>query len=86
MRPAERVLVVEDDPLVAEAVLAALGELPGIEAVHVEDGRHALVRLSTDAWSLVLSDIELPNASGLEVLAGAKEADPDLPVVLMTAH
>ena len=86
MRPAERVLVVEDDPLVAEAVLAALGELPGVEAVHVEDGRHALVRLSTDAWNLVLSDIELPNASGLEVLTGAKEADPDLPVVLMTAH
>ena len=86
MRPLERVLVVEDDPLVADAVLAALGELQGVEAVHVDDGRHALVRLSTDPWHLVISDIELPGADGLEVLAGAKEADPDLPVVLMTAH
>lgn len=83
---AERVLVVEDDPLVAEAVLAALGTLDGIEAVHVDDGRRALVRLTTDTWHLVVSDIELPGADGLQVLEAAKAADEHLPVLLMTAH
>ena len=81
----ERVLLVEDDQLVADAVLAALSQLP-VEVVHLDDGRRALVRLTTDRWNLVVSDIELPGADGLEVLQAAKAADPDLPVILMTAH
>jgi LmbE family N-acetylglucosaminyl deacetylase/ActR/RegA family two-component response regulator len=81
----ERVLVVEDDPLVAAAVMAALATLD-VEAVHVEDGRRALIRLKTDPWHLVVSDIELPGADGLQVLDAAKAADEHLPVLLMTAH
>ena len=86
MSTPERVLLVEDDPLVAEAAAAALAQLPGVEVVHVDDGRRALVRLTTDRWDLVVSDIELPGADGLQVLAAAKEAERGTPVVLMTAH
>jgi LmbE family N-acetylglucosaminyl deacetylase/ActR/RegA family two-component response regulator len=83
---AERVLVVEDDPLVAEVAVAALGTLPNLEVVHVDDGRRALVRLTTGRWDLVVTDIELPGADGLQILEAAKVAAPDTPVILMTAH
>lgn len=82
----ERVLVVEDDPLVADAAIAALSTLRNVEVVHVDDGRRALVRLTTDRWDLVVADIELPGATGLQVLEAAKDAAPDTPVILMTAH
>ena len=82
----ERVLVVEDDELVAEVALAALATLNNVEAVHVADGRRALVRLTTDTWNLVITDIELPGATGLQILEAAKDAAPGTPVVLMTAH
>jgi LmbE family N-acetylglucosaminyl deacetylase/ActR/RegA family two-component response regulator len=81
----ERVLVVEDDELVAEIALAALATL-NVDAVHVADGRRALVRLTTDKWDLVVTDIELPGATGLQILEAAKDAAPGTPVILMTAH
>jgi LmbE family N-acetylglucosaminyl deacetylase/CheY-like chemotaxis protein len=86
MSAPERVLIVEDDPLVAEAAMAALAQLPNLETVHVDDGRRALVRLTTDRWNLIVSDIELPGADGLQILEAAKAADNDVPVILMTAH
>jgi CheY-like chemotaxis protein len=82
----KRVLLVEDDPVVAEVLTAALAGLEGVQLVHEADGRRALVRVSTGDWALVVSDIELPNADGLEVLRAAKDAAPGTPVVLMTAH
>ena len=86
MSTPERVLVVEDDPLVADAAIAALSTLRNVEVVHVDDGRRALVRLTTDRWDLVVTDIELPGATGLQILEAAKDAHADTPVVLMTAH
>ena len=82
----KRVLLVEDDPVVAEVLVAVLDGIEGVQVVHEADGRRALVRVSTGGWALVVSDIELPNADGLEILRAAKEAAPDTPVVLMTAH
>ena len=82
----KRVLLVEDDPVVAEVLTAALDDLEAVQVVHEADGRRALVRVATGGWALVISDIELPNADGLEILRAAKEADPATPVVLMTAH
>ena len=81
-----RLLLVEDDPVVAEVLTAALEGLEDIQLVHEADGRRALVRVSTGGWALVVSDIELPNADGLEILRAAKEADPATPVCSMTAH
>lgn len=70
----------------ADVALAALRSLNNVEAVHVADGRRALVRLTTDRWDLVVSDIELPGATGLQILEAAKDAAPGTPVILMTAH
>ena len=84
--PPERVLLVEDDPLVAAAATAALETLRNVEITHEAEGRRALVRLTTDRWELVVSDIELPGADGLQILEAAKDAAPDTPVILMTAH
>ncbi|MFQ5348987.1 MAG: sigma-54-dependent transcriptional regulator, partial [Thermoanaerobaculia bacterium] len=50
------------------------------------DGESGLARLGERRFDLVLTDLKLPGASGLEVLAASRAADPDLPVVVLTAY
>lgn len=80
-----RILIVDDEPAMRE-VLSARLEAMGYEVVVAATGAEARERAALDAPDLVLSDVVLPDVSGLELLLGFKADDPDRPVVLMTAH
>jgi two-component system response regulator AtoC len=83
--PLARILVAEDDNLTLELLATVLrGE--GYEVVDVRDGREALQRLADGAFDLVLSDIQMARASGLDVLETVARDFPDTPVVLVTAY
>ena len=80
-----RILIAEDDDLTLELLATVLrGER--YEVVTVSDGREALNRLQAGAFDLVLSDIQMTRASGLEVLETVTRQYPDTPVVLITAY
>jgi DNA-binding NtrC family response regulator len=50
------------------------------------DAREAMRYLNSSRVSVVLTDLRLPSGSGMEVLRAAREADPHLPVIVMTAY
>ncbi len=80
-----RILLVDDET----GILDTLGVLfrgEGYEVLVARSGREALERLETDRPDLVLTDIRMPGTTGLEVLQKAREVDPELPVILMTAQ
>jgi DNA-binding NtrC family response regulator len=81
-----RVLVVEDEA----AIRLALGGLlrrEGYEVEQADSGDAALARLRGDAFDLVLTDLALgAGASGMDVLRAVKQAWPETPVVMITAH
>ena len=80
-----RILIAEDDDLTLELLATVLrGE--HYEVVTVSDGREALNQLQAGAFDLVLSDIQMTRASGLEVLEAVTRQYPDTPVVLITAY
>jgi two-component system response regulator TctD len=81
------ILLVEDDPLLAETLLDAL-RLEGHEVHPVADGRLARQRLSMPAhgYDLALLDLNLPGCSGLEVLQALRAQDRDTPVLILTAR
>ncbi|MGH2709081.1 MAG: response regulator transcription factor, partial [Actinomycetota bacterium] len=81
---AVRILVVEDDPTVAEVVTRYL-EREGHEVVAVGDGREALRR--TEEWSpdLVVLDLMLPGLDGLAVCRRLRQQGP-VPIVMLTAR
>ena len=83
--PAGRLLVVEDrDPLRRMMQHALAGE--GYEVVAVATGEEGIERLRSEPFDLVLTDLKLPGASGLDVLTAARERPPGPPVVVLTGY
>jgi len=78
------ILVVDDDPTVAEVVLAYLRR-EGLTGVHAEDGPTALTAAAQMEPDLVVLDLMLPGIDGLEVCRRLRAQWPDLPVVMLTA-
>ena len=76
-----RVLLAEDD-VDLRAVMARALERAGHIVVQTPDGAAALDRIQQgEAFDLVLTDLEMPARTGLEVIAGCKRQHPGVPVV-----
>lgn len=82
--PIEAVLV-EDDQALLEATAQAL-MLDGIQVQPFCDAHSALKVLTRDFAGVVVSDARMPGMNGLELFARLRVLDPDLPVILTTAH
>jgi DNA-binding response OmpR family regulator len=82
-----RVLVVEDDPDIAELVARYL-EKAGYVTTRVTSGRDALDAVRTRAPDLIVLDVMLPQLDGLEVcrLLRAAEATAAIPIIMLTAR
>ncbi len=81
-----RILVVEDDPEAAGYVLHVLRTRGGFEVTHIADPAAALDRARAERWDLVLTDVEMPGMTGIELLEAVREISPELPVAVVTAH
>ena len=81
-----RVLVVDDDFMVAKVHAAFVGHTPGFEVAGVaNNGKTALATVAELCPDLVLLDIYLPDVSGIEVLRRLREQAPDVDVLVITA-
>lgn len=78
-----RVLVVEDDRPLLEAFADALMDAR-FEVGAASDGPSALRALEQSAYDVVLTDVVMPGATGVDVLRAVRERDLDVPVVLVT--
>ena len=83
---AGRILIVEDDPVTARVVEHILGKRGGFEVCHTPDPRDALTRLESQSWDLVLTDVEMPEMTGTELVAALRKIAPGLPVAVLTGH
>jgi DNA-binding NtrC family response regulator len=78
------ILLVEDKDSLRAMLRHAL-EAQGHSVVEARDEREVVETLRTIRPSMVLSDLRLPHGDGLGVLRAAKDLDPELPVIVMTA-
>jgi LmbE family N-acetylglucosaminyl deacetylase len=81
-----RVLVVEDDPDLAEYARVVLSRQSGVIVEVIGDGRDALAGVRRLGADILITDIELPGMTGLELATEARRADPAMPIAMMTAH
>ncbi|MDF2181340.1 sigma-54 dependent transcriptional regulator [Neptuniibacter sp. CAU 1671] len=80
----QRILIVEDDHQLREALCDTL-ELAGFDFMEAPDAEAALKILQTEAFSLVVSDVNMPGMDGHQLLGQIRQTYPGLPVVLITA-
>ena len=80
-----RILLVEDEQTIAVTLRDDL-EGVGYEVEHCADGKQAIAVLQRTSFDVVITDVRLPGADGMQVLQAAKQARPDTEVLIMTAY
>jgi CheY-like chemotaxis protein len=80
------VLVVDDSPVERHRAGALLEKGAGVQVVYAANGREALTAMEQDLPDLVLTDLQMPEMDGLELVEQIRTSYPAIPVVLMTAH
>uniref|UniRef100_UPI0040699301 De novo protein M1X0B n=1 Tax=synthetic construct TaxID=32630 RepID=UPI0040699301 len=82
-----KILIVEDEPVVREAIKRIL-EREGYEVVgEAENGEEALKKLKEEKPDLILTDINMPGMDGIEVLKKIREEGlKNTPVIMLTAY
>jgi two-component system NtrC family response regulator len=81
----ETILVVDDEKNYL-LVLSAVLQEEGYEVLAAQGGHEALEIQKSSDLDLILTDMKMPTMDGIELLENIKALDPDLPVIMMTAH
>src|SRR4029078_2712235 len=80
-----KVLVIDDDAAHAEAVADSLARV-GYDCTVATSAGDGIAMLSRDAFEVIVTDLRMKDATGLDVLAKAKELLPDAEVIVVTGH
>ncbi|HXX80656.1 MAG TPA: sigma-54 dependent transcriptional regulator [Thermodesulfovibrionales bacterium] len=80
----ETILIVEDKDSMAKMLQETM-ETVGYHPLIARDGTEGIRKIRENKIDLVLSDLKLPKKDGMDVLRAAKEENPMLPVIMMTA-
>jgi two-component system response regulator PilR (NtrC family) len=83
-RRAPRILVVDDERSMRE-LLAIVLKREGYDVLLAEDGRSAVSALEREAIDLLISDVRMPDMTGVDVLRAAKVVDREIPGIMITA-
>jgi DNA-binding NtrC family response regulator len=80
-----KILVVDDDEIVREVIISLLSS-EGYTVRSAKDGLDAIHILKTELINMVITDLRMPGADGIEVLKEAIKLDPDRAVIILTAY
>ncbi len=81
-------LVVDDSPTMRQLICFTLKRIPGCKIVEANDGVDALKKLTTEKFSMVLTDINMPVMDGLKLVSMIRK-DPQhrsVPIVIITTE
>ncbi len=80
-----RILVVDDEAEI-RSLLGAVLQSKGYEVVTADDGAAALQQIQREHPAVVLMDLSMPRMGGMDALPEIKRLDPEVPVIICTAH
>lgn len=81
----DRILIVDDEELICRLLAQRLTS-EGYACVTANNGREALSHFYKDTFSLIISDIRMPEMDGIELLKRVKDLNPNMMVIMVTAY
>jgi DNA-binding NtrC family response regulator len=84
--PERKQVLIVDDEVNLRRVIAAQLARDGYDVHTAEDGEEGCRILAEHHIDLVITDLKMPKLDGMDLLRRALEIDPELPVVMLTAH
>ena len=81
----EKIIIIDDEPALRQT-LGAILKRAGYTPVLAGTGQEGMQKLQADSFSLMFLDIKLPDVMGVDLLPRIHQVDPNLPVVVLTAH
>lgn len=85
MSDERQILIVEDDRNLQEAIVDTL-ELNGFQCLTADSAEQALLSLKSEAVDMVISDVQMPGLSGLQLLQSMQSQGLVIPTLMMTAY
>jgi DNA-binding response OmpR family regulator len=79
-----KILVAEDEPILLKTIELRLKK-DGYEVITSIDGREALAKITEQHPDLIIADIMMPFASGLEIVGAVKKRNRSTPVIILSA-
>ncbi|RME66699.1 MAG: response regulator [Nitrospirae bacterium] len=86
MRRDEFSILVVDDDTIARDVVVSLLQKEGYPVDSASDGLEAIRKLQRNAYHMVITDLKMPGADGIDVLKESLRVNPDIAVVIITAY
>jgi DNA-binding NtrC family response regulator len=83
MAPPLRILILDDEPIVCKRLKPAFQKM-GYAVETFTDSGSALARLRETIFDIVITDLKMEGADGMQVLTGAKESSPQTHVIVIT--
>lgn len=81
----ERILVIDDEARMCES-LHELFSNCGYDVTTTQSSVEAVEKIKSESYDLIITDIKMPDVSGLDILKTVKEVDPEMMVILMTGY
>lgn len=80
------ILIVDDSPIEQKLAGRLVEAEPEWNAVYANNGQIALEKMEHESIDLIVSDLRMPNMSGLELLQEVRDRYPSVPVIVMTSR
>lgn len=81
----KRILVLDDEEMIRD-LLQETFQKSGYEVITANNGKETLERIGKETFDLLITDIRLPDISGMQILTRVKKKHPDLGIVMITAY
>jgi DNA-binding response OmpR family regulator len=79
-----KILIAEDEPIMQKTIALRLKK-DGYDVITTDNGREALSLISEQSPDLIITDIMMPYASGLEIVSTVKQMEKKLPIIVLSA-
>jgi two-component system response regulator AtoC len=81
----KKILVLDDEEMIRD-LLCETFQKKGYTVHSTANGRGALKKIREDKWDLLVTDLRLPDISGMEILSRVKKKHPELGIIMITAY